>query len=52
MKELQEQQQALANDHSEAADEKRKNIDAQMMMLNLQITVLLKAQKDEAESAS
>lgn len=52
IKELQEQRQALANDHSEAAEEKRKNIDAQIIMLNVQITVLLKAQKDEAEAAS
>ena len=50
LKELKEQRQALANDHSEAAEQKRKDIDAKMMMLNVQLTTLLKAQKDEAES--
>ena len=50
LKELKEQRQALANDHSEAAEQKRKEIDTQMMMLNVQLTTLLKAQKDEAES--
>ena len=50
LKELKEERQALANDHSEAAEQKRKEIDTQMMMLNVQLTTLLKAQKDEAES--
>ena len=52
LKELKEQRQALANDHSEAAEQKRKEIDTQMMMLNVQLTTLLKAQKEETESGA